>query len=682
MDIQTSDGKGMLLRYAASYVSEWHDAFNSDAMFSIRTGPYQAAYRHLRGLPPREPEMWMSLSTKKIAWSQSRTKLFSPISHSKSNITLHERYCKRPINEESISYLQWLRMYDPKGKPYKTGTTLVGVKLRSPFKDEYYYQDLLMNYAHRSTDDLHHEKHDDLPIRIKHFAAAVTLRPEVWKNETAIKEHFALMGNKDDYVETLIAYAHSRQDFLNLWQRRILGGLTDLADLPDLNTISDLSTEQIRVNALVQKFLNQRQEFYNDIPEAQIDSDNEDLESDIECARDERNVQSLPSTSGHDWRKFLLVRGRPGTGKTLAVLHSIRTALQAEYKVLCATPTGMLSSTYNSLIPDEAFHADTIHSAFKYPVNPDERPLINWDIANYDFIVIDQLSMVPSTLFDHILATLQELHIRPVVLLYGDQQQQQPIATVDGKTRPTTGILQSKALYKNSIIVNFVQQHRCVDAEFQEILNVIRYYKPSRRTLKQLHGQRVLCSSDPSEAELLSVLQDHPDGMILTVTRAAAATINRVAVNNLFPDLVPCGYVKYDGTNNVQPTYQGMKVIITQNRDKELHVVNGQTATVRTMQNATVFLTLPNDHIVAVYPVTTTLDEQNQTSYPFVPAYASTICKVQGQNLGKVILWLDTQLLPKGSAYVALSRIRQLQDLYFITKTHPEQYKPIEHFAL
>lgn len=83
MDIQTSDGKGMLLRYAASYVSKWHDAFNSNAMFSIRTGPYQAAYRHLRGLPPREPEMWMSLSTKKIAWSQSRTKQFSPISHSK-----------------------------------------------------------------------------------------------------------------------------------------------------------------------------------------------------------------------------------------------------------------------------------------------------------------------------------------------------------------------------------------------------------------------------------------------------------------------------------------------------------------------------------------------------------------------------------------------------------------------
>ena len=83
MDVQTSDGKGMLLRYATSYVSKWHDSFNSDAMFSIRTGPYQAAYRHLGGLRPRKPEMWMSLSAKKIAWSQSRTKQFSPASESR-----------------------------------------------------------------------------------------------------------------------------------------------------------------------------------------------------------------------------------------------------------------------------------------------------------------------------------------------------------------------------------------------------------------------------------------------------------------------------------------------------------------------------------------------------------------------------------------------------------------------
>ena len=289
--------------------------------------------------------------------------------------------------------------------------------------------------------------------------------------------------------------------------------------------------------------------------------------------------------------------------------------------------------------------------------------------------------MVPSVVFDHILTTLQELHVRPVVVLCGDQQQQQPIATVDGKIRPTTSVLQNKALYKNSVVVNFINQHRCVDQEFQEILNVVSYYKPSRRTLKALHGNRILCSSNPSDEELLSVLQNHPDGMILTVSKAATAIINRIAVQNLFPETDLCGQVVFDNDDGCQPLYKGMKVIITQNRDKQLHVVNGQCATVITMQNQTVFLRLPNEYVIALYPVTKTVDNITTTCHPFVPAYASTICKVQGQNLCKIILWLDSPCVPHGSAYVALSRIRQLKDVYFVTQTDPEQYKPIEHFA-
>ena len=577
--------------------------------------------------------------------------------------------------------MQWLRLYDQKRNRYKSGTTLVGVKLRSPFKDDYYYQDLLMNFPHRNIDELKHERHHDLPVTIKHLAAAVSLRPELWTDESAVRDHFSLMGNKDDYVETLIAYVQSRLDFLHLWQRRVVGGIPQLALVTTLDSEDDMSPEQLRVKSLVDKFLQQREEHYNDIPEVNYESESCDSDNEDECPTDERDVQTLPSTSGHDWRKFLLIHGKPGTGKTYAVLHSIRNALKSEYRVLCTKPTGMLSSTYNSIIPDESFSSDTIHSAFRYPVDPNERPQINWDLANYDLIVIDEVSMLSSHAFDHILTTLQELHVRPVVVLCGDPQQQQPIATIDGKTRPTTGILQDKALYKNSVIVNFIHQHRCVDPVFQEILNVIRYYKPSRQTLRELHGTRVLCSSSPSEAELLSVLQDHPDGMILTVSKTATATVNRIAVNNLFLDMHPCGEVHFDNEDSLQPIYRDMKVMITQNRDKEFHVVNGQAATVVTMQNKTVFLKLPSKDIVAVYPVTRTVDGNRTTCHPFIPAYASTICKVQGQNLGKIILWFDCPLVPNGTACVALSRIRKLKDLYFISKTDPQQYKPIEHFA-
>ena len=51
-DVQCTDGKGMLLKYAASYVTKWHDAFDGDAMYLKHVGPYEAAYRHLRNLRP------------------------------------------------------------------------------------------------------------------------------------------------------------------------------------------------------------------------------------------------------------------------------------------------------------------------------------------------------------------------------------------------------------------------------------------------------------------------------------------------------------------------------------------------------------------------------------------------------------------------------------------------------
>ena len=52
--------------------------------------------------------------------------------------------------------------------------------------------------------------------------------------------------------------------------------------------------------------------------------------------------------------------------------------------------------------------------------------------------------------------------------------------------------------------------------------------------------------------------------MILTVTKAAAATINRIEVNNFFPDMLPCGEIRFDNADTLDPVYQGMRVIITQ----------------------------------------------------------------------------------------------------------------------
>lgn len=151
--------------------------------------------------------------------------------------------------------------------------------------------------------------------------------------------------------------------------------------------------------------------------------------------------------------------------------------------------------------------------------------------------------------------------------------------------------------------------------------------------------------------------------------------MNKVAVQRLFSSLIPLAEIQYDCELPPLPCFRGMSVIITQNRDKQIGVVNRQRATVQYVQNQSVFLLLPNGNIALTYPVTSVDNEsRRKTSHPIVPAYALTICKAQGQTLENLILWLDCPTVPAGAAYVALSRVKRLVNLNFLVETVPSQY--------
>ncbi len=60
--------------------------------------------------------------------------------------------------------------------------------------------------------------------------------------------------------------------------------------------------------------------------------------------------------------------------------------------------------------------------------------------------------------------------------------------------------------------------------------------------------------------------------------------------------------------------------------------------------------------------------------YPCLPGYAITIGKAQGQTLNKVVIWIDTERTPSGTAYVAVTRVKRLSDFYFLTELLPQQF--------
>ena len=54
-----------------------------------------------------------------------------------------------------------------------------------------------------------------------------------------------------------------------------------------------------------------------------------------------------------------------------------------------------------------------------------------------------------------------------------------------------------------------------------------------------------------------------------------------------------------------------------------------------------------------------------------------TICKSQGQTLHNIIVWFDTATLGPGATYVALSRVKRLNNIKFLTPLRMSHFHPV-----
>ena len=165
-------------------------------------------------------------------------------------------------------------------------------------------------------------------------------------------------------------------------------------------------------------------------------------------------VQARQKTEeSEDYMKYQLLLGCPGTGKTQVVKPLVHTLIEEEYSVTVCTPLGLLATNYQEeFYPD--LEADTIHALFNIPVAAYQQYVVNYSIGKYDAIIIDEASMVGDDTFDMIHDTLKKQAHRPFVIIAGDEYQQPPLQTVNGRTIQTTSILKKQRLREVSQIVS------------------------------------------------------------------------------------------------------------------------------------------------------------------------------------------------------------------------------------
>ena len=118
------------------------------------------------------------------------------------------------------------------------------------------------------------------------------------------------------------------------------------------------------------------------------------------------------------------------------------------------------------------------------------------------------------------------------------------------------------------------------------------------------------------------------------------------------------------------PVYEGMRVTITRNTDKENGFVNGMGAVVQRMRRSGVQVKTDEGKVLLIHPIaqeSTLWDGTVQTTntFPLRLGYSTTLHKIQGATLSHVTIWMDVPFV-RAALYVALSRVQYDRDWRFV----------------
>ena len=247
---------------------------------------------------------------------------------------------------------------------------------------------------------------------------------------------------------------------------------------------------------------------------------------------------------------------------------------------------------------------------------------------------------------------------------------------------------ESEAWRSHVKTISFREQVRCECPVLQHKLDILRTNQPSMKQLKKkiLRGHRAWKTNDPTAYDILELFRHHDDTTIVTCSRQACAKANAIAVEAFFEHRHKrsIGNLPFDYESNLEnyepggkglkkagalkgaPTdiYEGMRVFLTKNMDKEHDFVNGMLATVEHYDEGSKclqVLTRTNQRL-AVHMVCNELDDGRKVScFPVRTGYASTIPKIQGMTLPHITIWLDS-IGCRAAAYVAMSRVKTDND--------------------
>jgi hypothetical protein len=244
VDVQSSDGRGMLLRYVSSYVPKFSDSF-ATTWLNDEASDYAIARRVLSDYHPLEPEMWLQLGAHLFSqcFSGGTMKRFIvPVPWKNQLPQAIEAYMDATWRGDSMSCLEFLRKSNPKGeirnhikkafpgaatdvdslnifaREYKPrGEVMIAAITLSRYNDEYYGQWMIMHVPFESVDDLWDARAAAVPKSYQFLTLCLLARPDHWRDPQNVQADLELEAYKDTHINNVQAMIKANTELIDLY---------------------------------------------------------------------------------------------------------------------------------------------------------------------------------------------------------------------------------------------------------------------------------------------------------------------------------------------------------------------------------------------------------------------------------------------------------------------------------
>lgn len=396
----------------------------------------------------------------------------------------------------------------------------------------------------------------------------------------------------------------------------------------------------------------------------------------------------------------IFLTGPAGAGKTHLIRHIVEWARSEKKKVAIAALTGCAALLLG-------FGAKTLHSWSGIGLGRDSVDTLVASIRKVNsvkqrwrgthILIVDEVSMLTTELFEKLDSIGRAIREKNApwggiqLILCGDYFQLPPVVKgISGESLSAGRFaFESPKWIEAKLIPVYLKRiERQTDSEFQTILNECRLGCPSATTIRILETRKGLdwksqlirptllfsknADVDAINEKNLAALQKP----LFTYTATTLIVAPDPSADTHDPYPTPDEIERYVSRLDNDAPYMttltlcvGAQVMLVTNLDVEAGLVNGSRGVVvdiRAMDNVPIVqfkygapvpieskLWVSNDNVRVV-----------RSQIPLRVAYAITIHKSQGSTLDCALVDIGSSTFEYGQAYVALSRVRNLESLY------------------